>query len=142
MSDIHRDSPVHSADEIRVVGMNTDKTRLIAGSETEYHVYFILSEAPAQVWRIIFLDQWRSVPTAPPAVWAQAFIDGAFLRIDCPLKDVVPTYYPALKKVVAETNKAYKQRVQDDASAEKTREDVWTKERKAVEEVAALLHFE
>jgi hypothetical protein len=142
MSDTPQGTLSESAVEMRIVGISTDKTRKIAGSETHYHVYFILSGTPEQVWRIIFLDQWKALLTVPPTPWAEAVIDGSFLRVDCPLRDVAPTYFPALKRAVAETNKAYMQRVQEDANAEEGREDVWRKERKAVDEVAASLRFD
>jgi hypothetical protein len=142
MTNTPQGSLSESADEIRIVGINTDKTRRIPGSETHYHVYFKLSETPAQVWRIIFLDQWKVMPSDPATPWAEAAIDGDFLRIDCPLGDLAPVYFPALKKSVAKTNEAYTQRVRDDANTEESREKAWKQERKAVEDVAALLHFD
>ena len=142
MSSIPQGSSVEDSENIRIVGMNTDKTQRTIGSETHYHVYFTLSESPTPVWRIIFLEQWKALLKDPPVPWAEALIDGGFLLVDCPLQDVAPTYFPALKKAVAGTNKAYTQRVRDDETAKENREDVWKKERKTVEELAALLRFE
>ena len=142
MSDNHQDPSAESTDAIRIVGINTDKTRRTVGSETSYHVYFKLSQAPTQVWRVIFLDQWKAMNPAPKMTRPEAVIDGSFLFIDCPLKEVDATYLPVLKKAVAATNVSYKLHLQREATAQASREDVWKDERKSVEEMAAALHFE
>lgn len=128
-------------EEIQIIGMNTDKTQRTVGSETHYHVYFTLSETPAPLWRIVFLEQWKTVLETPPVPWAEALIDGTFLLVNCPLREVASVYFPALKNAVAGANKVYEQRMKDDVRAEENREEAWKKERKAVEDVAASLSF-
>jgi hypothetical protein len=123
--------------EIRIVGLNTDKTRRTLGSYTVYQVYFELSGNPPLAWRDIFGREWKDVnPTQ------EAGIDGRFLVMHCPLQEVAATHLPALKKAVTATNVAYKQYAREEAAEEKRRADVWKDERKAVEEMAKSLRFE
>ena len=142
MTDTHQEPSVESTNAIRIVGINTDKTRRTVGSNTHYHVYFTLSQPPTQSWQIIFLDQWKALNTAPTRPWPEAVIDGGFLFINSPLEMVADTYLPALKKAVAATNVSYEHYVQEEATSQEDREDVWSHERKSVDTMAALLHFE
>jgi hypothetical protein len=59
----------------------------------------------------------------------------------CPLKEVT-VHMPALKNAIASTNIAYKQYARTQATELKGREDVWKDERKNVEDIAKLLHFD
>jgi hypothetical protein len=142
MTDTQQDPSTESNDTIDIVGINTDKTRRTAGSETNYHVYFTLSKAPTQHWRTIFLDQWIALNTASTMPWPEVGIDGSFLFVNSPLNDVAVPYLPALKQAVAATNVAYMHHVQEEGTAQKRRENVWKDERKTVDEMAASLHFE
>jgi hypothetical protein len=127
---------------IRIVGVNTDKTRRTLGSDTQYHVYFSLSRAPTRLWRSLFLNQWKALTTAPGKPGPETSIDGEFLSIDCPLKDVGSRYLPELKKAVAATNISHAKGVQEEEKAQQSRENVWKDERTSVDEMAASLHFE
>jgi hypothetical protein len=142
MSDTSQNSSAESAAEIRIVGINTDKTRKAIDSDTNYHVYFTLSQNPTQAWRGIFTDEWKALDITQTRPWPEAVIDGGFLFIDCTLQEVQATHLPVLKKAVAATNKRYKQYVQDQATEQEHRDDVWKQERKAVDAMAESLHFE
>lgn len=128
---------IHPSPVIRIIGLNTDKTRRTLGSYTVYQVYFELSGTPPLAWRDIFGREWKVLsPTL------EAGIDGKFLVIQCPLQDVATTHLPALKKAVEATNTAYKQYSREQLTEEERRAEVWKEERKAVEEMAKLLHFD
>ena len=123
--------------DIKIIGLNTDKTRRTLGSYTVYQVYFELSENPSLPWRDIFGREWKNLnPTQ------EAGIDGRFLIMHCPLQEVAATHLPALKKAVESTNVAYKQYVRDQVNEEERRADVWKEERKTVEEMAKTLKFD
>ena len=124
-------------DEIRIVGLNTDKTRRTLGSTTVYQVYFELSARPPMVWCEIFGREWKAINTTQ-----EARIDGTFLVLHCPLQEIALTQLPALKKTVEATNAAFLQYSRDQASDEQRRADVWTDERKVVEDVAKSLRFD
>jgi hypothetical protein len=136
MADIHNGPSTGSTLEIRIVGLNTDKTRRTLGSYTVYQVYFELSGNPPQAWRDIFGREWKDVnPTQ------EAGIDGRFLVMHCPLQEVAATQLPALKKAVEATNVAYKQYARERVAEEERRADVWKEERKIVEDMAKSLQF-
>lgn len=128
-------SPTATA-EIRIVGLNTDKTRRTLGSYTVYQVYFELSGAPPLAWRDIFGREWKDVNPKQ-----EAGIDGRFLVMHCPLQEVAATHLPALKRAVEATNVAYKQYAREQISEEERKADVWKEERKAVEDMAKSLRF-
>jgi len=137
MADTGEDPSTKSAPEIRIVGLNTDKTRRTLGSYTVYQVYFELSGSPPLAWRDIFGREWKDVnPTQ------EAGIDGRFLVMHCPLQEVATTHLPALKKAVEATNVAYKQYAREKVTEEERQADVWKEERKAVEDMAKSLRFE
>lgn len=122
--------------EIRIVRLNTDKTRMTLGSTTVYQVYFELSEFPPIAWRDIFGREWKQLMPAQTVG-----LDGKFLVIHCPLQDVATMFLPALKKALDATNKAYKQYDQEQEKIEESKADAWKTERQNVEEMAKMLKF-
>ena len=123
--------------QMRIERVNTDKTRKDIGSDTVYHVYFEMSEYPPPEWRSIFGRAWKSLNQT-----REAYTDGAFLVLHCPLEEVATTQLAALKKVVAETNEAYTRYAQNELTALQHREDLWKQERAAVDAMASVLSFE
>jgi hypothetical protein len=135
MSNNDEDTSTTSTPEIRIIGLNTDKTRRTLGSLTVYQVYLELSGNPPLVWRDIFGGKWKALnPTL------EAGLDENFLVIFCSLSEIAATL-PPLKKVIEATNAAYKQYAQEQETEEERKIDVWKEERKAVEDVAKSLHF-
>jgi hypothetical protein len=137
MADNDEGSTSKSTPEIRIVGLNTDKTRRTLGSYTVYQVYFELSANPPLGWRDIFGREWKDLNPRQ-----EAGIDGRFLVLHCPLQEIATTHLPALKKAVAATNVAYKQFARDQVTEEERKADVWKQERKTVEDMAKTLKFE
>jgi hypothetical protein len=137
MADTNEGSTTKSTPEIRIVGLNTDKTRRTLGSYTVYQVYFELSANPPLGWRDIFGREWKDLNPRQ-----EAGIDGRFLVLHCPLQEIATTHLPALKKAVAATNVAYKQFARDQVTEEERKADVWKQERKTVEDMAKTLKFE
>ena len=137
MTGTEEDTSTHSTPEIRIVGLNTDKTRRTLGSYTVYQVYFELSGPPPLAWRDIFGREWKDVNPKQ-----EASIDGKFLVMHCPLQEVATTHLPALKKAVHATNVAYKQFAREQVTLEERKADAWKEERKTVEDMAKALKFE
>ena len=136
MTEIDEDPTTKSTPEIRIVGLNTDKTRRTLGSYTVYQVYFELSGNPLSAWREIFGREWKDLnPTQ------EAGLDGRFLVMHCPLQEIATTHLPALKEAVEATNVAYKQFAREQATDEKRQGHVWKQERKDIEAVAKSLRF-
>ena len=137
MSENRKDTSMESVPEIRIVGLNTDKTRKTVGSNTVYQVYFELSRKPPLAWRDIFGQKWKDLnPTQ------EAGIDERFLVMHCPLQEVATTHLPALKRAVEATNVEYKQFAREQVREEEHLADVWKEERKTVEDMAKTLKFE
>ncbi len=132
---------VESTIEIRIRGINTDKTRRMIGSETVYQVYFELSGTPPQGWSMLFEQEWKALIVGQPLALQEATVERAFLMMQCPL-DEVAGHLPVLKQAVAATNIAYERYKREQASEQKEREDVWKDERKSVEDLAKSLHFD
>lgn len=137
MANTDQDSSPSSIPEIRIVGLNTDKTRRTLGSTTVYQVYFELSGTPPSQWREIFGRKWKELNLTQ-----EAGLDGRFLVMHCPLQEVATTHLPALKKAVEATNIAYRQYTKDQVAEEERKADVWKQERKTVENMAKSLTFE
>ncbi|MGA9118168.1 MAG: hypothetical protein WB699_02280 [Bacteroidota bacterium] len=137
MSENLKDSSTESLLEIRIERLNTDKTRKDIDSDTVYHVYFEISGYPPPEWRSIFGQQWKGLNLSQ-----EASIDGISIVVHCQLHEIAATILPALKKVVAATNEAYKHYAQTEATALEHREDAWKEERKEVDAIAAQLRFE
>jgi hypothetical protein len=137
MANIDEDTSTKSNPEIRILGIDTDKTRRTLGSSTVYQVYFELSEVPPPAWREIFGRAWKDLnPTQ------EAGLDGKSLVIYCPLQEVAATHLPALKKAIETTNVEYKKFAREQVTEEKRKADVWKEERQTVEEMAKSLRFE
>jgi len=137
VADTDEDPSTKSAPEIRIVGLNTDKTRRTLGSYTVYQVYFELSGNPPLPWRDIFGREWKALnPTQ------EAGRDGRFLVMHCPLQEIATTHLPALKKAIEATNVEYGKYAREQVTEEEHRADVWKQERKAVEDMAQALRFD
>ncbi len=141
MFESRQTSPVESAINIRIVGLNTDKTRRMIASETLYQVYFELSGIPPQGWRTVFEQEWKALNVGQPLALQETTIERAFLMMQCPLREVA-NHLPVLKQAVAAANIAYEQYARKQASEQKDREDAWKDERKTVEDAAKSLHFD
>jgi len=141
MVETKQNSSVESTVDIRIVGINTDKTRRMIGSETLYQIYFELSGIPPHGWGIIFEQEWKAVNAGQPLSLQESSVQRAFLVVHCPLEEVA-RHLPNLKQAVASTNIAYDQYSRERAAELKDRENVWKDERKTVEDIAKTLHFD
>ena len=137
MAASNEEPAAESTPEIRIVRLNTDKTRRTLGSTTVYQVYFELSGNPPSGWREIFGKEWKNLNPKQ-----EAGIDGKFLVMHCPLQEIASTHLPALKKAVELTNTAHKQFAREQVTEEERKADVWKQERKSVEDMARLLEFD
>lgn len=137
MADNNEDPSTKHTPQIRIVGLNTDKTRRTLGSTTVYQVYFELSEIPPLEWRDIFGREWKNLnPTQ------EAGIDARFLVMHCPLQEIATKHLPALKSAVEATNVAYKQYSRSQVTEEERKANAWKEERKDVEDTAKSLRFD
>lgn len=137
MSDSQNDASTEPTPAIRIERLNSERTRKVSGSDTAYQVYFELSGHPQPEWGKIFEREWKGLNLTQ-----QAGVEGAFLVVQCKLQEVAVTHVPALKKVVAATNEAYKHYAEKEAATLRDREDQWRQERNEVDALAASLQFD
>ncbi len=137
-----QENPIDTNENIRITGLNKDKTRKTDGADTRYQVYFELSGTPVQTWKAIFEREWKALNHTQPQLSLDVNIDNRFLVVHCSLQEIAGTYLPALKKVVDTTNKAYGKYAHDEAAEHQHRSDVWTQERKDIDDIANSLKFE
>src|SRR5512140_2913376 len=137
MAENNENSSVEADLNIRIVRVNTDKTRKDFGSDTVYHVYFELSSDPPSEWRIFFGLEWAKLNVKEVAV-----IDQAFIVLHCQLDAVPSLLLPALKKAVVAANVAYAQNVVKVVADQERRRDIWKQDRNDVEKMATSLGFD
>jgi hypothetical protein len=125
------------AADIFIERLNTDKSRMDAGQDKEYHFYFELSGIPAPEWVNIFAREWKA---ADPN--HKTSVEVGFLVIHCPVNEVAATHFPVLQKVVATTNRVYAQFATKEAADLAQRQDAWKHERQVIDGVGASMHFE
>jgi hypothetical protein len=142
MEGIQQENLIDANENIRITGLNKDKTRKIEGADTRYQMYFELSGTPVQVWITIFEKVWKALNPAEPQKWADVSIDNRFLVVHCSLQEIANKYFPVLKKAVDATNTAYRSYAHDAATEHQHRIDMWADERKAVDDIAKLLKFD
>jgi hypothetical protein len=142
MIETQQENPIDTNDHIRITGLNTDKTRKTGGADRGYQVYFELSGTPVQSWRTIFDQEWKELNQTQPQLSLDVNVDNRFLVVHCSLHEIAGIYLPALKKAVDTTNKTYSKYSRDAAIAQQHQDDVWTQERKAVDDVAKSLKFD
>lgn len=128
--------PAFIAPDIRIEGMNTDKTRKVTGSEVEYQIFLQLSGTPAPVWRTIFFHEWKE--SGSPH---HTELDGPFLIVHCPLREMTPIELATLERVVATANEVYHRFALSAVTEVTRREQQWKQERNAVDAVASTLRF-
>lgn len=124
-------------EEIRIKGLNVDKSRKDTGSTTVYHLYFELSHHPMMEWNCQFGVAWKKICPA-----YKVEIDRGFLVLHSELHEVSGKLLPLLKLAVGEANAAYRRYVIQAASDRKERERVWLDERSDIEALAAALRFD
>lgn len=142
MIETQQENPIDINENIRITGLNTDKTRKTDGADIRYQVYFELSVTPVQSWRTIFEQEWKALNHTQPQLSLDVNVDNRFLVVHCSLQEIADIYLPALKKAVDATNRSYGKYSHDAAIEQQHRDDVWTQERKAVDDAAKSLKFD
>jgi hypothetical protein len=142
MIGIQQEKPVDTNENIRITGLNRDKTRKTERTDIRYQVYFELSGTPGQAWRTIFEREWKALNRTQPQLSLDVNVDNRFLAVHCPLQEIADTYLPALRMAVDATNKEYSKYAHDAAAEHQRQSDVWTQERKDVDDIAKSLKFD
>jgi hypothetical protein len=137
-----QENPIDTNEHIRITRLNTDKTRKTNEADVRYQVYFELSGTPVQQWRTIFEQEWKVLHGTQPQLSLDVNVDNRFLVVHCSLQEIADLYLPALKKAVDATNRSYAKYSHNAEIEQQRRDDVWTQERKTIDDIAKSLKFD
>lgn len=111
--------------DVRIVGVDKQRTRKPDPSLDLYDVHLQLSSRPPADWGRVFEAQ-RSFPRH--TMWRRAWVDGSYIVVNCGLDELQRYHIPDLKTDVAAANDKYRELLRQ-AQAQQTQT-----ERKAEEE--------
>ena len=84
-------------EDIRITGLDTNKTHDLPSQDGTHRLYLTLSGVPPATWRDIFDRERR---TARSAIWRDATIDGMFIVITCTPEELEKHHLEFLKEDV------------------------------------------
>lgn len=91
--------------DLRIVGVDKNRTHNPDESMALYDVYLQLSADPPEHWDDLFGEQ-RRFPRH--SMWRRAWVEDGFIVVHCPLEELQRYHLADLKEDVAETNKKYR----------------------------------
>jgi len=128
-----------SFEDIKIIGIDKNRTYKPDPEKSLYHVYFKLSTEPPLEWVRIFEEEHRF---PRHSMWRHAWIDGQFIVVPCCLDEVKKFILDDIKQDVANTNRKYQEYLQQleiEQEKERHREE---KERKEIDEALEGIDFE
>ena len=128
-----------SFQDIRITGLDTNKSHDLPSQDGSHRLYLTLSSAPPATWRDIF---GREHQTPRSSIWREATIDGMFLVITCTPEELEKYHLAFLKEEVKKTNKKFRLSIaeQEERSARFRQSEEERKKR--LEEVRDRLKFD
>ncbi len=126
-------------EDIRITGLDTNKTHDLPSQDGTYRLYLTLSGVPPATWRDIFDRERR---TARSSIWRDATIDGMFIIITCTPEELEKYHLEFLKEDVKNTNEKFRLSIaeQEELSARFRQSEEARKKR--LEEVRDRLKFD
>jgi ribonuclease D len=125
--------------DIRITGLDTNKTHDLPSQDGTHRLYLTLSGVPPATWRDIFARERR---TARSSIWRDATIDGMFIVITCTPEELEKYHLEFLKEDVKNTNEKFRLSIveQEELSARFRQSEEARKKR--LEEVRDRLKFD
>jgi hypothetical protein len=94
-----------SFQDIRITGLDTNKSQDLPSQDGTHRIYLTLSSAPPATWRDIFHRE-RATPRS--SIWRNAIIESMFIVITCTPDELEKHHLKFLKEDVNNTNEKYK----------------------------------
>ena len=94
-----------SFQDIRITGLDTNKSQDFPSQDGTHRIYLTLSSAPPATWRDIFHRE-RATPRS--SIWRNAIIESMFIVITCTPEELEKYHLKFLKEDVNNTNEKYK----------------------------------
>ncbi|KNG92664.1 hypothetical protein [Pseudaestuariivita atlantica] len=116
---------------IKITGMDANRTYKFEGAI--YHVYLTLSASPSADWIDDFNRSWRDHFYM---MKRHAQVEGAYIRVDCPLVEIETGLKSELGKIIQEVNAREAERISR-AEKARTEQEVREKEERAMIEATA-----
>ena len=104
----HPKELVNGIEDIRIIGVDKDRTYNPDPRKAMFDVYLELSTIPPTNW-YQFFDRERSF--ARHNMWRNAYLDGRYIVVHCPLDEVGKYHLRDLKEDVANANQKYRQAI-------------------------------
>lgn len=126
-------------DDIRIVGIDENRTYNPDRSKLLYNIYLTLSTEPLSDWVEIFNAE-RRFPRH--TMWRRAWIEGKNIVVHCPLDELEKYHLKDLQQDVETTNKKYRQYLGEMAQRKAKAELEEREERSRIQELRRRLKFE
>jgi hypothetical protein len=125
--------------DIRMTGLDTNKSHDAPSQDGTYRLYLTLSDTPPATWRDIFGREHRT-PRSP--IWREAIVEGMYMLMTCTLEELENSQLQFLKEDVKNTNEKFRRSIaEQEEQAERSRQSKEDRQ-KRLEEVRDRLKFD
>ena len=125
--------------DLRIVGLDADKTQPSHRASGLRHIYLRLSSHPPAVWAKCFA-QSREFPRH--SMWRKCWIEGSHIVVDCVPEEIERYHLQDLKQDVEVANRDYRQWLAQREAAERRKQEAATAEQARIAGMAARLKFD
>jgi hypothetical protein len=125
--------------DIKIVGLDDDRTVESPNNPSLLHVYLQLSQTPPPLWQKHFAES-RKIARHPR--WRPVHIDRKFLVVECVPAEIESHHLPDLKKDVTYANSKYREYLQLQARIEMKKVATQSVERNRLREMKGRLNFD
>ena len=125
--------------DIRITGLDTNKSHDLPSQDGTYRLYLTLSDVPPVIWRDIF-NRERSTPRS--SIWRVATIEGMFIVITCTPEELEKYHLEFLKEDVKNTNEKFRLSIAEEEERSVRFRQSEEERKKRLEEVRDRLKFD
>ena len=125
--------------EIKITGLDVDRTQPSQKASGLRHMYLQLSSSPPAEWVQLF-DKERSFPRH--TMWRHAWIEGSYIVVDCVPDEIEQYHLRDLREDVNNSNQKYSQFLARSEAQQKAVADEKQNEKERLEELASRLKFD
>lgn len=129
----------HIFEDIKIVEMDENASYKSEPSTKMMHIIFILSESAPYDWAEYFNDRWKQNFYMMKRA---AYVSGKRLEIYCVPEELQQYHIPQLKKVIAETNSAYRAHLEQTQRITAEREATEANERAKLADLKSQIKFD
>jgi hypothetical protein len=124
---------------IRITGLDTDKSQDVPSQDGTHRLYLTLSGVPPATWRDIF---GREHHTPRGSNWRDAIIEGMFIVITCTPEELEKYHLAFLKEDVKNTNEKFRRSIAEQEERSARFHQSEEERKKRLEEIRDRLKFD